>query len=90
MFEGPSTNCQSCGLPIEDGKYGTNPDETYNWDYCNRCYDEGEFLEPTIQMEELIDRSARKIEEDTGIPEDDAKEKLKKLFPTLKRWNETW
>ena len=41
-------------------------------------------------MEELIDRSARKMEEDTGISEDDAKVKLKKLFPTLKRWNEAW
>lgn len=82
--------CQSCGLPIEDDRFGPNPDGTQSEDYCIRCYEDGEFNEPTIQMEDMIERSARKMAEDMQISEDDAKRKLEKLFPTLKRWTEKW
>lgn len=87
---GASEICQSCGLPVEDDKYGSNPDGTKSEFYCADCYEEGEFNEPTIRMEDLIERSARKMAEDGEISEDDAKRKLEKLFPTLKRWNDTW
>jgi len=91
MFGGEEEHiCQSCGLPIEEGKFGTNPDGTYSEDYCINCFEEGEFNEPTIQMEDMIERSARKLSDETGISEDDAKRKLEKLFPTLKRWSEDW
>ncbi len=82
--------CQSCGLPIEDDKFGSNPDGTFSEDYCIKCYEDGEFNEPTIQMEDLIERSARYMSDDTGISEEDAKRKLEKLFPTLRRWNDSW
>jgi hypothetical protein len=82
--------CQSCGLPIEDDRFGTNPDGTLSEDYCINCYEEGEFNEPTIQMEDMIERSARKMSDTGEISEDDAKKKLEKLFPKLKRWNESW
>jgi len=82
--------CQSCGLPIEDDKFGSNPDGTFSEDYCIGCYEDGEFNEPTIQMEDLLERSARYMSDDIGISEEDAKRKLEKLFPTLKRWNNAW
>jgi len=82
--------CQSCGLPVEDDKFGKNPNGTYSEDYCQSCYEDGEFNEPTIRMEDMIERSARKMAEDTDISEEDAKRKLEKLFPTLKRWNDAW
>ena len=87
---GASEICQSCGLRVEDDKYGTNPDGTFSEDYCSECYEEGEFNEPTVQMEEMIERSARKMSEDGNISEEDAKRKLDKAFPRLKRWNDTW
>ena len=37
-----------------------------------------------------MERSARKMSEDGEISEDDAKRKLEKLFPRLKRWNDIW
>lgn len=85
-----SSICQSCGLPIEDDRFGTNPDGTLSEDYCINCYEEGEFNEPTIQMEDMIERSARKMSDTGVITEDDAKKKLEKLFPKLKRWDESW
>ncbi|TES90741.1 MAG: transcriptional regulator [Candidatus Cloacimonadota bacterium] len=82
--------CQSCGLLIEDDKFGPEPDGTYSEDYCQVCYEEGEFNEPTIRMEDMIERSARKMAEEMEISEEDALKKLEKLIPTLKRWKETW
>lgn len=82
--------CQSCGLPIEDDRFGSNPDGTQSEDYCIQCYEDGEFNEPTVQMEDMIERSARKMAEDMQISEDDAKRKLEKLIPNLKRWTDKW
>ena len=90
MWGGLEYICQSCGLPIEDDKFGTNPDGTYSEDYCLNCYEDGEFNEPTIQMEDMIERSARRMAEYGEISEDDAKRKLEKLFPKLKRWTDAW
>lgn len=82
--------CQSCGLPVEEDRFGSNPDGTLSEDYCAKCYEEGEFNEPTIQMEDMIARSARKMSDSGEISEEDAKKKLEKLFPKLKRWDESW
>ena len=90
MWGGLEYICQSCGLPIEDDKFGTNPDGTYSEDYCLNCYEDGEFNEPTIQMEDMIERSARGMAENDEISEDDAKRKLEKLFTKLKRWTDAW
>ena len=48
--------CNSCGKPMVKGDYGTNKDHTENRDYCNECYQNGEFTEPDITLEEMIEK----------------------------------
>lgn len=90
MWGGQEFICQSCGLPIEDDKFGTNPDGTHSEDYCADCWEEGEYNEPTIRIEDMIERSARKMSEWGDISEDDALRKLEKMLPRLKRWTDLW
>lgn len=36
------TNCQVCGNPIfSPYEYGTEPDGSFNQDFCSNCYKEG-------------------------------------------------
>ena len=30
--------CQSCGMPLDIGFYGTNSDGTGNMEYCKLCF----------------------------------------------------
>lgn len=58
--------CQSCAMPMSDEHFGTEKDGSKSEDYCSYCYQDGEF---TIDnsMEEMIDYSAPKAAEATGM-----------------------
>ncbi|MCK5416445.1 zinc ribbon domain-containing protein [Candidatus Parcubacteria bacterium] len=47
--------CQSCGMPFKkDPKGGgTNLDGSKNNMYCSYCFENGEFLQPNITLEEM-------------------------------------
>lgn len=81
-----NTVCQSCSMKMREEDRGRNADGSRNEDYCKFCYPNGRFGKDET-MEEMIescipfwvgDGEARTPEE--------AREKMKKLFPTLKRW----
>lgn len=77
--------CQSCGMPITDSKqFGTNSDESINYDYCIYCYKDGKFIDD-VNMEEYIEMCS-KYGEQAGMTNEQMKEYCTKLFPTLKRW----
>ena len=77
--------CQSCGMPMsEDDLLGKNKDGSINNDYCKYCYDNGKFID-NVTMEEYIDICSL-YGEQAGMTNDEMKEYLTKLFPTLKRW----
>ena len=77
--------CQSCGMPMpEDDLLGKNKDGSINNDYCKYCYDNGEFID-NVTMEEYIDICSL-YGEQAGMTNDEMKEYLTKLFPSLKRW----
>lgn len=80
--------CQSCGMPMASPDcFGTNADKAKNDDYCCHCFLNGEFVDPRMTMEEMIDLSASIMAEKTKMPEAKAKEICKSFIPTLKRWN---
>lgn len=77
--------CQSCGMPMEDDSLlATNKDGSINNDYCKYCYQNGEFVD-NVTMEEYIDICSQ-YGEQAGMTNEQMKEYLTKLFPTLKRW----
>ena len=78
--------CQSCGMPMKETDYSTNKDGSINRDYCKYCYKDGEFID-NVTMEEYIDMCS-KYSEQAGMTNEEMKEYLTKLFPTLKRWRD--
>ena len=53
--------CNSCGRPIVKKDYGTNEDGSPNPDYCIDCFQDGEFTEPDITLNEMIIRKSKEM-----------------------------
>ncbi len=53
--------CNSCGRPIVKADYGTNADGSLNEEYCKDCFQNGEFTEPDITLEEMITRKTKEM-----------------------------
>lgn len=79
--------CQSCGKPInKPDEYGKNSDGSQNNDYCGYCFRDGNFTNPNITMEYMIDIAAILTANVLNISEKEAIEKTKITIPKLKRW----
>ncbi len=79
--------CQSCGMPLnKDGDFGTNLDKTLNGDYCGFCYQNGEFTNPDLTLDQQMERLVEMAKEEMNMPGDMARETAKKVLPNLKRW----
>jgi len=80
--------CQSCAMPMgdEDELYGTNGDGTRNEDYCKYCYQDGAFT-ADISMEQMIEVCVpHMVAANPGMSEDEARNRMREYFPSLKRW----
>ena len=83
--------CQSCGMPltsIED--CGTNEDGSTNFDYCQYCYKDGQFMQDCT-MDEMIEHCAQFVDEANKqmpkpMTKDEYKQMMQGFFPMLKRW----
>ena len=79
--------CQSCGMIMEQNEHGTNFDGSISVDYCKYCFNDGKFGKDE-SMEEMIESCIPFwINEVEGIDEEEARRKMLKVFPILKRWN---
>ncbi len=78
--------CQSCGMPLGEGFYGTNEDHTENHKYCKFCFLNGSFTNPFITMDDMIENSVENMVNDLGMPEKHAKELANTYIPRLRRW----
>lgn len=79
--------CQSCSMPmIKEGDFGKNADGGKNPDYCCYCWQSGEFTEPNITMDQMIDKVAGMLARMQNIPEDSAVEMTIHFLPKLNRW----
>ncbi|GIP34523.1 zinc ribbon domain-containing protein [Paenibacillus sp. J2TS4] len=80
-----SQHCQSCGMPMEEPQRAKEKDGTVNEEYCLYCYEEGQFKQPEITMEQMIDICVPFMKE-SGMPEEQARALLQQQLPTLSRW----
>lgn len=78
--------CQSCAMPLSDDYYGTNADGSKNHEYCKYCFVNGRFLKEQTLEEKIESNIKFWVDEENGITEEIARQKLSELFPTLKRW----
>jgi len=77
--------CQCCGMPLVDELIGKNKDGSLNENYCKWCFADGEFT--YSNMDTLIDVCAKHMVGD-GFSEEEAREYMKNLLPTLDYWKE--
>lgn len=82
--------CQSCGMPLTEGFFGTNADGSANHEYCTYCYQHGGFTNDET-MDQMIEHNLEYLEEfnkdsETKFTKEEAREQMRKYFPTLKRW----
>lgn len=78
--------CQSCGMPMaEPEDFGANADGSQNKEYCQHCWQDGEF---TAQMDlpEFIEMQVKVAVENLGMEETEAREVAETTLPELKRW----
>ena len=81
-------HCESCGMPMgeTDEMYGTELSGGKSEDYCKFCYDNGEFTNPNLTLEEQIKSITAMMVNDFGFSQEDAAEQCAAGIPTLKRW----
>lgn len=72
-------------MPLSPALLGTEKDGSPNHEYCKYCYQQGEFTNPGLTMEEMIDHMTRIMEREK-IPEDILEAAIARM-PHLKRWN---
>ncbi|MEK5233264.1 effector binding domain-containing protein [Lysinibacillus sp. FSL K6-0232] len=78
--------CQSCSMPLTtEALLGTEKGGSINKDYCRYCYQEGEFTQPTITIEEMVEICVPYLK-DNGMAEKEARHMLVAVLPDLKRW----
>lgn len=77
--------CQSCSMPLSDPELsGTEKDGSRKKYYCKYCYQNGQFTQPYLTLEEMQAHVKNKMEEmkmDT-----DAINMAVSSLPNLKRW----
>ncbi|HVZ67037.1 MAG TPA: zinc ribbon domain-containing protein [Patescibacteria group bacterium] len=78
--------CQSCGMPLGIGFYGTNKDGSPSSEYCKFCFENGEFREPDITLDEMMGRSVANMVDDLGMGREEAERLAQETIPNLKRW----
>lgn len=78
--------CQSCSMPLAAAEdFGTEANGSRSQEYCHYCYEDGSFT-GEVSMQEMIEISAKGMSEAVGTPEQEARELLAGILPTLKRW----
>lgn len=80
------SRCQSCGMKLTDGFFGTNKDGSETQEFCKFCYQDGEFVMMDLNVEDMIALSIHNMTDDLGMNVDEATKIANEYIPTLKRW----
>ena len=78
--------CQSCGMPVSPGFYGTNEDRSETQEFCKFCFQRGEFTKPNMALNEMILLSVNHMISDLGLSREEAETIANANIPELKRW----
>ena len=89
MFKPKGPYCQSCSMPLskDENGGGTNADGSKNVEYCSHCYQNGQFTEPNITVDQMIEKVKERLKQMhipgflTGF--------FTKDIPKLKRWQQS-
>ncbi len=79
--------CQSCGMPLMPGNFGTDAAGQEQKTYCKFCYQKGSFTEPDLTAAGMVEKSVRFMTAEFKMPEARAREMSEAVIPKLKRWN---
>jgi hypothetical protein len=78
--------CQSCGMPMElEEDFGSDRDGAKNSEYCQYCWQEGEFT-ADVDLPEFVEMQVAIAVEKMGMDETEAREVAQTTLPELKRW----
>ena len=78
--------CQSCGMPLSDGFFGTLKNGSETNEYCKFCFQEGAYLQPELTVEDMIQMSIDNMSQDLNFSKENAQELANSVIPQLKRW----
>lgn len=78
------TLCQSCSMPLDANTAGTEKNGTASKTYCKYCYQDGQFVNPNLTLEEMRQVIKREMAK-RNIP-DALTSQAVNVLPTLKRW----
>ncbi|MDD5342728.1 MAG: zinc ribbon domain-containing protein [Patescibacteria group bacterium] len=78
--------CQSCSLPlVKEEDFGTNSDGGKNEEYCNFCFQKGQFTEPNMTKDEMVKRVAEMMPKKEGS-EEQVRFAVDSRIRNLRRW----
>lgn len=80
--------CQSCGMPLGPGFYGTNASGMENEEYCKFCFQKGGYTHPDLTLREVIQMSIDNMTNDLGLDYEKAHQLATNVIPQLKRWKD--
>lgn len=81
--------CQSCGMPMKNMMdFGTDRDGSINTEYCHYCYEEGEFTDKEISLEEKMAKNIN-IAIKMGMSKVAASNLASNTLPALRRWRKS-
>lgn len=78
--------CQSCGMRMVDGFWGTEKDGRVSKKYCKFCYQEGAFVLPDLTIEDMVQLSIHNMVEELGKEHQEAEQIARAFIPKLERW----
>ncbi|MFC1842393.1 zinc ribbon domain-containing protein [Candidatus Dependentiae bacterium] len=77
--------CQSCAMPLEKEEFfATEKDGAKNKEYCIYCYKSGEFTDPNMTLEKMLE-NVEYIMKKMHVSQE-LIDKTKQMIPQMKRW----
>ena len=82
--------CQSCARPLILPKhFGLNIDGSKNANYCSECFQNGLFTDPSMTLQQMIEKVAEDMVNKVNMPRSSAEIIARAFITPLKRWNES-
>lgn len=80
--------CQSCGMVLGGKNRGSERDGIPSPRYCSACYRDGEFTEPDLTFEGMIEKTVHYMTTYLDMSEEEADQRASSIIPSLERWQE--
>ena len=79
--------CQSCAMPLAKPEdFGTDPAGYRVNDFCRHCFADGEFTQPAITMEAMLEQCVTVMAQHGIMAEPQARALMANVLPRMKRW----